>query len=83
MTEEQTDISQKIMGLLAGHIGVEESELKKDDSFRDDLHMSAADLTDFAEKLSSAGFEASSLDFSEMETVGDLIEKMISEREIE
>ncbi len=83
MTEEPKDISQKIVGLLAEHIGVEEGELKKNDSFRDDLHMSAADLTDFFEKLSNAGFDISSLDFSEIETIGDLTEKMISEREIE
>ncbi|MGB6881847.1 MAG: hypothetical protein WBD86_00900 [Microgenomates group bacterium] len=83
MTEERESKSENIIKLLAEHIGVEESELSKKDSFADDLHMSAADFTDFIEKLSGAGFNTSSLDLSKTETVGELIEEIISEEELE
>lgn len=83
MTEEKKNKPEEIIKLLAEHIGVEESELSKEDSFADDLHISAADFTDFIEKLSGAGFDISSLDLSKTETIGELIEEIISKEELE
>ena len=82
MTEKTKDIAQKIIALLAEHVGTDGEELDIADMFQDDLHMSATDLADFTEKLNMAGFDTSNLDFMELETVEDLIENIISQEEL-
>jgi len=69
----------KIKKLLAEHLGVDPEEIKEDDYFSDDLHMSATDLTDFTETLSNSGFSTESLDLTSVETVGELIEEVTHE----
>ena len=82
MTKTAKDIAQKIIALLAEHIGAEEEELSSDDTFQNDIHMSATDLADFAEKLKTAGFDTTKLDLTEIESVGDVIENIISQEDL-
>ena len=82
MTKTAVDITQKIIALLAKHIGADEEELSSNDTFQNDIHMSATDLADFVEKLNMAGFDTSKLDLMEVESVGDLIENIISQEEL-
>ncbi len=82
MTKTAKDIAQKIIALLAEHIGTEEEELSSDDTFQNDIHMSATDLADFVEKLKTAGFDTTKLDLTEIESVGDVIENIISQEDL-
>jgi acyl carrier protein len=82
MTKTAKDISQKITTLLAEHLGIDEEELNSEDRFQNDIHMSATDLADFIEKLNAAGFDTTKLDLTEIESVGDLIENIISQEEL-
>ncbi len=82
MTKTIKDITQKIITLLAEHIGTDEDELSSEDRFQNDIHMSAPDLADFVEKLRTAGFDTTKLDLMEIESVGDLIENIISQEEL-
>ncbi|MBU0572250.1 hypothetical protein KKH23_01100 [Patescibacteria group bacterium] len=82
MTEKAKDISQKIKSILAEHIGVDEEELSSEDRFKNDIHMSATDFADFVEKLNLAGFDTTRLDLMEMESVGDLVENIVSQEEL-
>ena len=68
-----------IKGLLAEQIGVEPDDIKDEDAFSDELHMSAADLSDFSESLTNSGIDTSKLDLTQIETVGDLLEALSSE----
>ena len=71
---KEVNQADKIKELLANHIGVEPEDINNDDFFSEDLHMTAADLTDFSQVLEKEGFHTSKIDFTEIETVGDLIE---------
>lgn len=82
MTKAAKDISQKIITLLAEHIGTDEEELSIHDTFRDKINMSPTDLADFVIKLNTAGFDTSKLDLTEIENVGDLIENIISQEDL-
>jgi acyl carrier protein len=82
MTKTAKDISEKIIILLAEHIGADEEELSSEDTFQNDIHMSPTDLADFVEKLSTAGFDTTKLDLMEIESVGDLIENIISQEDL-
>ena len=82
MTKTAKDISQKIIVLLAEHIGTDEEELSSEDTFQNDIHMSPTDLADFVEKLNTAGFDTTKLDLTEIESVGDLIENIISQEDL-
>ena len=82
MTKTAKDISQKIITLLAEHTGADEEELSSEDRFQNDIHMSPTDLADFVEKLNTAGFDTTKLDFMEIESVGDLIENIISQEDL-
>ncbi len=62
--------------LLAEQIGVDTEDLKDEDAFIEDLHMTNADLTDFGQKLEARGANISELDFSALETVGELTEML-------
>lgn len=82
MTKTAKDIAQKIITLLAEHIGVDKEELSSDDAFQNDIRMSATDFADFVEKLKTAGFDTTKLDLLEIKSVGDLIENIISQEEL-
>lgn len=62
---------------LAEHIGVEVEDIKNEDMLSEDLHMSAADISDFLEKLENDGFNVSKIDLEETETVEELLEQVL------
>jgi acyl carrier protein len=70
-------MKEKITKLLADFLGVEPSDITDDDSLIEDLHMTPSDLSDFSELLGKSGFDTSTLDLTEIETVSDLYEKFI------
>ena len=72
----------KINKLLANHLGVEPEDIENDDSLSEDLHMTAVALADFTHVLEKEGYPVSEIDFTELETVGDLIESLSSHEEI-
>ena len=79
MQTKLTDSTKKIKDLLAKQLGTEAEDIDEDDSLTRDLFMKASDLTDFLESLEGAGFETSTLDLTEVETVGELIDKLADE----
>lgn len=82
MTKTNKEVSEKIISLLAEHIGVETDELDLADSLQEDIHMSITDLADFMGKLSEEGFDTENLDLGEIESIEDLIENLAAEEDI-
>lgn len=79
----QRDTSALVKKLLAEHIGVEPQDIDDNDTFSEDLHMRASDLSDFISILEDNGLETKNLDLTTIETVNDLIESISSEELIE
>ncbi len=77
-------LEKRIKSLLAELIGVEPEDVTLEDSLADDLHMGAAELTDFVLLLqeNDMDIEAADLNLAELETVSDLVEAIASELEI-
>jgi acyl carrier protein len=82
MTEKEKNTSEKIITLLAEHIGTDEEEINSTDTLQDKINMSPTDLADFIEKLKTAGFDTSELDLTNLKSVGDLIEGIISQEDL-
>lgn len=82
MDEQNLKIFELIKKILAEQLGIEPEDISADDSFRDDLHMSATDLTDFLQKLKEQGINISFFDLAEITTVADLTEAIISQGDI-
>ncbi len=78
-TDEKKTIEKTIKEIIAIQIGVEPDDISEEDSLAEDLHMSAADLSELIENLKSKGIDASEIDFSEVQTIKDLIESLTSE----
>jgi acyl carrier protein len=76
------NIKRTVINLLAEQIGVEAEDINLEDSFSQDLHMSAADLTEFVENLEKQGFKISIDKLGKLNTVEELIELIVSEEEI-
>ncbi len=74
---EKTDIGFTVTRLLSDFLGVEPADITPDDSLVEDLHMSASDLTDFVEIMTTAGIDTSKLDMTEVETLADLYDKLV------
>ncbi len=68
------DIKEKIIEALSEYLGLEPQDISEEDSLYHDLHMKASDLADFLESLKSQEIDIDTIDLSEIETVGDLIE---------
>lgn len=66
--------TQKLKHELADHLGVDVDDIDNDSILAEDFHMKPNDLTDFVERLSSAGFDTSKIDLTEIETFEDLVE---------
>lgn len=72
-----TDADINIKEELATYLGIEAKELDDDeDSLTEDLHMSVTDLTDFVEQLKEKGTLTHEVDLTQVETVGELVEKL-------
>ena len=74
-------IKKMVLTIISEHIGVDAKEIKDEDMFSEDLHMRATDLTDVLEKISQKGIDITKIDFENIETVGDLIDTLITEEE--
>jgi acyl carrier protein len=70
--EEQ--IAKRIRVKLAEEIGVELDDIKEEDTFSDDLHMSPSEFSDFLSDLNIEGVEIAGLDIDSTSSVGELIE---------
>lgn len=70
--ENNKSKNEEIVQILAEQLGVEPEDINLDDSFREDLHMSTADLSDFLGKLEKHSFYISNLNINEVETIGEL-----------
>lgn len=80
---KKVDLFESVKEALADQIGVEPSDIQDEDSFKEDLHMRATDLSDFMGTLSKMGIDTTKLDFAEIETVNDFIEYLNSQELIE
>lgn len=67
-------MKDQVIKILANQIGVEPEDIEEDDSLRDELHMSSVDLAEITEHLAELGMAG--VDFSDIETVGDLLESL-------
>lgn len=76
MDSDFTKTKEKVKTELANYLGVESEDIEDESILSEDFHMKPNDLTDFAEKLSTAGFETSKIDLAEIETFGDLMEAL-------
>lgn len=61
---------------LAQFLGVELEDISNDDAFVDELHMTAADLSDFVHSLEDLGFDISKVDLTALTSVSDLLEAL-------
>ena len=72
----ETNNINKLKSILADMLGIEVQDINEEDTFADDLHMSASDTTDFLVKLESSGFDISGVDIMEVETITDMIDAL-------
>ena len=77
MDKEEKNKQKLIKKLLALHLGLEVDDISNEDFLKEDLHMDPLSLTDFSHILEKNSFDIDSIDFSEIETVNDLIENLI------
>lgn len=73
-------MKQKILEIIADQIGVEVEDINLEDDLREDLHMTAVDLSELTEIFAEQNF--GSVDFSEIETVEELFESLGVDDEI-
>lgn len=75
-TKESRLTKKRVKSIIAEHLGVESSDIEDDDSFSQDLHMSPSDIFDLFEVLKEKGICDENCDYSEAETVSDLLEEL-------
>ncbi len=80
--EETKDIQKIVKRVLAEQIGVDPKDIKDEDVFADDLHMTAANLSDFLETLGKQDVDVTKIDLTEITTVEELIEILSSQEPI-
>ncbi|KKQ43081.1 MAG: hypothetical protein US60_C0008G0048 [Microgenomates group bacterium GW2011_GWC1_37_8] len=68
--------ANQIKSVLAKHLGIETQDINLDDSLVDELHMKPSDLTDFLESLEIQGVDTSKIDFTQIDTVEELIDAL-------
>lgn len=64
--------------VLAEKIGVEPTDIELEDTFRNDLHMSATNLSDFVKSLEKRKINIEKIDLTQILTVKDLVETIDS-----
>lgn len=80
---DQKNTEDLVKNLLAEQIGVEPEDINDSDNFMEDLHMTVVNITDFVESIPTQGFDASRIDFTQIETVEDLIDALDAQKPIE
>lgn len=76
MNNEFSNTKQRIKRELADFLGVDMEDIEDETEFTTDLHMDAVMLTDFLDILTKAGYDVSSLDFSEIDNFIELTEAL-------
>ena len=82
MTDTENIIKNLVIEKLAEHIGVETEDINLDDSLIDDLHLNPAEISDFLQKLSESEIGINEEEMEDIETVADLIDKILLQPEI-
>ena len=80
---DQKNTEHLVKNLLAEQIGVEPEDINDSDNFMEDLHMTVVNITDFVESIPTQGFDISLIDFTQIETVEDLIDALDAQKPIE
>jgi acyl carrier protein len=70
----ETNKIKLVKSLLAEMLGVDMEDINEEDSFTDDLHMGASEISDFLEKLDNSGIDPAGVNIKETETITDLID---------
>lgn len=76
-TDSEEQISKLVISKLAEQIGVEPEDVKTEDFLDEDLHLNHAEISDFYQKLGEEGYHIDESEYSEIETVSDIIEKIL------
>ena len=71
-----TTTKNKILKIIADHIGVEKDELNEEDFLDEDLHLNPSGIMDLAKAFEENDVDISSLNFSEIETISDIFEAL-------
>lgn len=74
MNKEYLEVKNKIIRSLADYLGTDPEDIEDDFSLSEDLHMKPTDITDYSLTLSNMDIDASKLDFTQIDTVEDLVE---------
>ena len=77
MNRETGEITNLIKKELSDFLGIEVEDIEDDFALVEDLHMKPTDLTDFQEILTKKNFPTEKLDFTEIETVEDLVDFLV------
>ena len=78
MSDTEQKIKSLVVNKLAEHIGVDSEDINMDDFLDEDLHLNAAEISDFLQKLSEEGVEIEESELENIETVSDLIDEILS-----
>lgn len=70
------NVKGKVKRELADYLGIDPEEVDDDSILSEDFHMKPNDLTDFMEILTTAGFDTSKIELTEIETFSDLVEDL-------
>jgi hypothetical protein len=76
MDSEFANSKQKIKRELADYLGVDMEDIEDETELTTDLHMDAVMLTDFMDILDKAGYDASQLDFTEIDSFIELVDAL-------
>ena len=76
-SDSEEKITKDVVAKLAEHIGVEPDDVKTEDFLDEDLHLNQAEISDFYQKLSEDGYHIEETEYNEIETVSDIIEKIL------
>jgi acyl carrier protein len=74
MDSDFENTKQKVKRELSDYLGIDASDVDDDSILAEDFHMKPNDLTDFMEILTTAGFDTSKIELTEIETFEDLVE---------
>jgi hypothetical protein len=70
------NVKGKVKRELADYLGIDVEDVDDDSILAEDFHMKPNDLTDFMEILTTAGFDTSKIELTEIETFSDLVEDL-------
>ena len=80
MINKKFVIEENIKKHLAEYLGISAEDIANDDDLKEDLHMNAAEISEFMQSLKKIGYTVDLSNIATIETVSGLIE-IISEEE--